>query len=77
MVKTAGVVAGKDEKEKGLRLRISGLTGVPALTGSNSWRTVSVEFSVLEADPVLVLELRADAGQAWFDRNTLVLTRIN
>ena len=77
MVKTAGVLAGKDEKEKGLRLRISGLTGVPALTGSNSWRTVSVEFSVLEADPVLVLELRADAGQAWFDRNTLVLTRIN
>ena len=76
MVKTAGVVAGKDEPEKGARLRISGLSGVPALTGSNSWRTLSVEFSVAEADPVLVLELRAAAGQAWFDRNTLVLTRI-
>ncbi len=77
MVKTADVVAGKDEKAKGLRLRISGLTGVPALTGSKSWHTVSVEFSVAEADPVLVLELRAEAGQAWFDRNSLGLTRIN
>jgi hypothetical protein len=76
MVKTVGVVAGKGEQDKGARMRISGLSGVPALTGSNSWRTLSVEFSAAEADPVLVLELRADAGQAWFDRNSLVLTRI-
>jgi spore coat protein H len=76
MVKTTGVIAGKDEKDKGLRLRISGLNGVPALTGTNGWRTVSVEFSVAEADPVLVLELRAEAGHAWFDRNSLTLTRI-
>ena len=76
MVKTAGVVAGKDEKSKGARLRISGLTGVAAIAGNNAWRQVSVEFSVAEADPVLVLELRADAGEAWFDRNSLVLTRI-
>jgi hypothetical protein len=26
---------------------------------------------------VLVLELRADRGEAWFDRNALTLTRIN
>jgi spore coat protein H len=77
MVKTAGIVAGKEEAEKGLRLRISGLAGVPALTGTNSWRTVSLEFSVTETDPVLVLELRAEAGEAWFDRNSLTLTRIN
>ncbi len=76
MVKTAGIVAGKDEKDKGLRMRLSGMTGVPALTGSNSWRTVSLEFSVDDNDPVLVLELRAAAGQAWFDRNSLTLTRI-
>jgi hypothetical protein len=69
-------VAGKDEKDKGLRLRISGLNGVPALTGTNSWRMVSAEFSVTEVDPVLVLELRAEAGEAWFDRNSLTLTRI-
>jgi hypothetical protein len=48
----------------------------PTCTGTNSWRTVSVEFSVAEADPVLVLELRAQSGQAWFDRNSLTLTRI-
>jgi hypothetical protein len=76
MVKTSSITAGKDESDKGLRLRISGLNGVPALTGTNSWRTMSVEFSVAEADPVLVLELRAAAGQAWFDRNSLTLTRI-
>jgi hypothetical protein len=76
MVKTSSITAGKDESDKGLRLRISGLNGVPALTGTNNWRTMSVEFSVAEADPVLVLELRAAAGQAWFDRNSLTLTRI-
>ncbi len=76
MVKTAGVVAGREEKELGARLRISGLNGVPALTGTNGWRPVSVEFSVAEADPVLVLELRAAAGEAWFDRDSLTLTRI-
>ncbi len=76
MVKTAGVVAGKDEKERGARLRISGLAGVPALAGTNGWKQVAVEFSVAEADPVLVVELRADAGEAWVDRNSLTLTRI-
>jgi hypothetical protein len=77
MIKTAGIIAGKEENTRGLRLRISGLAGVPALTGTNSWRTVSVEFSVTDVDPVLVLELRAEAGEAWFDRNSLTLTRIN
>jgi hypothetical protein len=37
---------------------------------------VSVEFSVAENDPVLVLEMRAPSGQAWIDRNSLTLTRI-
>ena len=73
---SAGIVAGKDEKTKGARLRISGLTGVPSIAGTNSWKQVSVEFSVADADPVLVLELRAEAGEAWFDRNSLTLTRI-
>lgn len=77
MVKTAGAVAGKEENERGLRLRISGLAGVPALAGTNGWRQTSVEFSVTDADPVLVLEFRAEAGEAWFDRNSLTLTRIN
>lgn len=76
MVKTAGVVAGADEKNKGARLRISGLNGVPALAGDNGWRQASVEFSVADAEAVLVLELRAEAGQAWFDRDSLTLTRI-
>ncbi len=76
-VKTAGVVAGREERERGLCFRLSGQTSVPALTGTNGWRTVSVEFSVTETDPVLVLELRAEAGEAWFDRGSLTLTRIN
>jgi hypothetical protein len=76
MVKTAGIVAGKEEKERGARLRISGMSGVPSLAGNNDWKQAAVEFSVAEADPVLVLELRAEAGEAWFDRNSLTLTRI-
>ena len=76
MVKTSGIIAGKDEQDKGARLRISGLNGVPAVKGDGSWRTLSVEFSVAETDPVLVLEMRAQSGQAWFDRNSLTLTRI-
>lgn len=76
LVKTVGIVAGKDEKDKGLRLRLAGLAGAPALTGSNSWRTMSLEFSVAEADPTLVLELRAAAGEAWIDRGSIALTRI-
>jgi hypothetical protein len=76
LVKTVGIVAGKEEKEKGLRLRLDGLAGAPALTGSNSWRTMNLEFSVAETDPALLLELRAAAGEAWIDRNSLTLTRI-
>lgn len=76
MVKTVGVVADKDPKAAGARLRISGLNGVPALAGTSGWRQTSVEFSVADADPVLVLELRAAAGEAWFDRNSLTLIRI-
>ena len=76
MVRTAGVVAGKDEREAGVRARLSGLGGVAALTGTNGWRAVSLEFSVTENDPVLVLELRGAAGEAWFDRNSLTLTRL-
>jgi hypothetical protein len=76
MVKTLGVVAGAEDKMKGARLRISGLSGVPALAGTHDWKQLSLEFSVAEADPVLVLELRAEAGEAWFDRNSLTLTRI-
>ncbi len=76
LVKTAGVVAGKDEREAGVRARLSGMGGAPALTGSNSWRSVSLEFSVAENDPVIVLELRGAAGEAWFDRSSLTLTRL-
>jgi hypothetical protein len=50
--------------------------GAPALTGSNSWRSVSLEFSVAENDPMIVLELRGAAGEAWFDRSSLTLTRL-
>ena len=76
MVKTAGVVAGADEKTKGARLRISGLAGVPPLIGDGGWRSVSAEFSVTDSDPSLVMELRAAAGEVWFDRNSLTLTRV-
>lgn len=75
-VKTADVRPGPDERTAGARARVSGVSGVPALTGTAAWRPYSFEFSVAETEPVLVLELRGAAGTAWFDRNSMLLTRI-
>ena len=75
-IRTAGVKPGKELKGKGARLRISGDTSVASLDGDHDWTEVSLDFTVREADPVLVFELRSPAGQAWLDRNSVSLTRL-
>jgi hypothetical protein len=70
------VKPGKELKGKGARLRISGDTSVASLDGDHDWTEVSLDFTVREADPVLVFELRSPAGQAWLDRNSVSLTRL-
>ena len=77
-VRTSGVVG--DKETPGARLRISGDSANPAnpaVVGTQtSWRTFSYDFTVSAADPTLIVELRARSGEAWFDRNTLTLTRL-
>jgi len=73
VVRTRGVIGG------GFRLRLGGESDrrdLPTLAGDQDWQSVKIDFAVTDGDPTLVLELRADAGEAWVDRNDLRLTRL-
>ena len=73
VVRTRGVIGG------GFRLRLGGESDrrdLPTLAGDQDWQSVRIDFAVTDGDPTLVLELRADAGEAWVDRNDLRLTRL-
>ena len=73
-VRTRGIAGGY-----GFRLRLGGeggRTDLPTLSGDQDWREVAYEFAFNEGDPTVVLELRADAGEAWIDRTSLRLTRL-
>jgi hypothetical protein len=73
--KTAGVVAA-DGQNSGAGLRISGGRRDARLVGDNDWQPVRFEFDVDGArDVVLVCELRATAGEAWFDAGAFKLRR--
>jgi len=76
-VRTRGVAAREDESGKGVGLRISGSsrTGGNAVVGTAGWQTVSFDFQSDGGNVVLVAELRAEAGQAWFDVGSMRLIR--
>ena len=62
----------------GARLRIGGQAGpTAALTGEAGWQNLSVDFEV--GQPLtkveLICELRARAGEVWFDRAALRVSR--
>ena len=70
------VVAGEDGG--GVQLRRSGQTGEQRVVGTQGWQVLGYEFA-LEGEPqeiVLVAELRASSGQAWFRRDSLRLVRL-
>ena len=79
-VKTRGVKPlpqDPEAKGAGAGLRISG-TSEPrrnGLLGDQDWKLLEYEFTVPNGVPavVLVAELRASAGEAWFDRDSLRL----
>jgi len=76
-----GVKAGAGDNAKGGRLRVSGVGGGdnaknPPLLGDTPWKSVSVDFTVTDADPTLVIELRGEAGELWADRGSLTVTRL-
>jgi len=63
----------------GLRLRVSGEAAsakVAALTGNTSWRSLTHEFAATGPETTLVVELRADSGEAFVELRSLTLTRL-
>lgn len=78
-VATKGVVPLKEPTGEGAGLRISGSSRPNQLSGDSDWKKVTFEFDVPAAstEVVLVCELRAEKGRAWFDLGSLQLVRQN
>lgn len=73
-VKTAGVAAMDDAKNKGAGIRISGGTkGPDSAEGDSAWKSLGYDFEAPGGDVILVAELRAQKGDAWFERDSLRL----
>lgn len=74
-VRTAGVVSAP---ERGAGLRISGGTRSDRslASGDTPWSDLQFEFDAPGGDVVLVAELRANKGEAWFDRDSFQLIRL-
>ena len=74
--RTAGVTAPAGTNT-GAGLRISGGRREGGVTGDADWQTVRFDFEVAEdaRNVVLVCELKATAGDAWFDPEGLKLRR--
>ena len=78
-IRTAGVQALPNSRNKGAGLRVMGVTSRPhELTGDSSWNGLEVDFRVPEPGGVreFLCELRASAGEAWFDLESLKLIRL-
>jgi hypothetical protein len=71
-----GVRTDGDDPRGGAGLRISKGAMPVKLTGSTDWTNFAYDFAI-EENPTaveLICELRATAGEAWFDRGSLHLT---
>ena len=66
-------------KIEGAGLRISGSSRPNQLSGDSGWKKITFEFDVPgpSTEVVLVCELRAEKGRAWFDLGSLQLVRQN
>jgi hypothetical protein len=76
--RTAGVKpVPNDAQGEGAGLRISGQSRTAKLVGDAPWTQMRFEFEVTEArsEAVLICELRATQGEAWFDEASLRLVR--
>jgi len=72
--RTSAVAANPGENS-GAGLRISGARRPAGLAGDTPWRDCAFEFEAADADVVLVCELRAQKGEAYFDLESLRLRR--
>ena len=79
-VRTAAVQPLAYGKNKGAGLRVSTakLAAPHQIIGDSPWKDLKVEFelSAPETDVELLCELRASAGEAWFDAESLRLVRL-
>jgi spore coat protein H len=77
-IRTNGLQAAQDQSGEGAGLRISGGTraGQNALAGDTPWKNVAFQFDAPGGDVVLVAELRAVKGEAWFDKESFQLVRV-
>jgi len=68
------VVAAGDQRGLGAGVRVSGGQRTMKLEGTTDWTEVSFDFIRGEPGPVdLILELRANQGEAWFDADSIQL----
>ncbi|MBS0202649.1 MAG: CotH kinase family protein [Planctomycetes bacterium] len=76
-VKTKDVSKIEDERGSAAGLRISGSTRTNTVHGTTDWKPLEFEFTIEEdvREVVLVAELRTTSGQAWFDPESLHLSR--
>ncbi len=77
-VRTAHVEAAASTSGEGAGVRISGAnrTGQNGLKGDNGWQPVKFDFDAPGGEVVLVAELRASKGEAWFQADSLQLVRV-
>ena len=77
--KVAGVKPLPQGLHQGAELRVAGRTQpVENLTGDSSWKMLDAEFNVEKEveDVEFICELRAAAGEAWFDLSSLNVVRL-
>ena len=72
--RSKGLVAVKDEKGEGAGLRISGESRSNRVVGDSDSKKMRYDFTVPDGQQeiVLIAELRASAGEVWFDSLKLV-----
>ena len=77
-VRTRNVRPSTGEKTGGVGLRVSGGAVAPELSGDQDWQKVSYLFRVPEGgqNMLLICELRASNGEAWFDTSSLQVVRL-
>jgi spore coat protein H len=75
--RTRGVEPGDDESGEAAGVRISGAKrhGQNAARGDTGWQTLGFDFETDGGSVILVAELRAKAGEVWFDKSSLRLIR--
>ncbi|MFM8357732.1 MAG: hypothetical protein ACKOET_04165, partial [Verrucomicrobiota bacterium] len=72
--KTRGVEPFEDQFGRGAALRLTGSTAAQRLEGDTDWTGLQFQFEQREEGPVeLIVELRANRGEAWFDLGSLAL----